>query len=483
MISGIKKRQFGLIFFVELWERWAFYGFQSLFILFITYKHLDETQAYLMFGVFAALLYLTPTIGGYIADKYLGIKRALIIGGLLMLAGYIFLSFAQSMNQTVLALSFIIVGNGLFKPTPSALVSKIFNDNPTVSHSAFTLYYMAINIGSFFGIAITPMVAMYTSFSLSFLISVIGMVIALTNFAWRYSILKDVNGEKDLIPITFKVVFWTLFISAIQIALCYLLFKITDISFYLIIALCIIAVFYMLFDALKVKNYKEKVMQIIGIFLVIEAVIYFIVYNQMFSTLTLFAKHNMNLDLFGITVTPATFAALDALWLIALSPIFAKLYMSMNKRNIHLEIPFKYAIGTAISGIAFIVLVLVIKTTAIDGMISGNWMILYYFFAATAELLIAALGMSLISLYFREEVVTIGMGFFMLALAAGGALAGKLGEFVAMPSTKLAATSSLPIYTVYFEWVGAICLFLGVIYFIIAIILRRWARKNDILLG
>lgn len=393
-----------------MWERYAFYSFQALFLLFITAEHISEDQAYLIFGIFAALLYLTPTIGGYIADKFIGIKRALLIGGVLLFIGYAILASSHSLAQISWALSFIIVGNGLFKPAPTALISKIFSNDASSSHSAFTLYYMGVNIGSFLGIAITPIIAQHTGYSNAFWVSVIGMIVALLNYTIRASLLKDINGAHDTKPLTKNAALLIGAVCIIQIVICYLLFQVTDVSFYLIIALCIIMFIYMLIDSMKLENKKERFMQVIGILLVIEAIVYFVIYNQMFSTLTLFAKHNIHLTLVGLSVSPATYASLDAVWLVILSPILAVVYTKLHNNKL-INIPNKYAFGTILSGIAFISLYLVCLYTAKDGFINGNWMILYFFFAAFAELLIAAIGFSLIAIYFRKEIVTLGMGF------------------------------------------------------------------------
>ncbi|WP_231138692.1 POT-type proton-dependent oligopeptide transporter [Francisella orientalis] len=284
-------------------------------------------------------------------------------------------------------------------------MSKIFNDNPAQSHSAFT-----------------PIIAKYTSYSYAFIICVIGMILALSNYAWRARLLKDIEPENK--KITNKTKALVSLQCLLQIAICYALFQMTDISLYLIIVVCLLTFLYMLNDAENTSSKKEKILQIIGVILVIEAVIYFIIYNQMFSTLVLFANHNVNINLIGFNVSPATYAALDSFWLVVLSPILAILY---KKSVSHLSIPYKYSIGTVIAGLAPLTLYLVIMLTQKNGFIDGNWMIIYFFFEALAELLVAALGFSLIAIYFRKEIVTLGMGFFMLALAFGGALSGKLG--------------------------------------------------------
>ncbi len=197
----------------------------------------------------------------------------------------------------------------------------------------------------------------------------------------------------------------------------------------------------------------------------------------MFSTLTLFAKHNIHLTLVGLSVSPATYTSLNGVWLIILSPFLALIYKKLHS-NKFINIPNKYAFGTILSGIAFISLYLVCLYTAKDGFINGNWMILYFFFASFAELLIAAIGFSLIAIYFRKEIVTLGMGFFMLALAAGGALSGKLGQLVAMPDGKVSALASLPTYMNYFIGLGIVCIVLGAIYFIFSFMMHQRAKAH-----
>ncbi|AIT09636.1 alkaline phosphatase [Candidatus Francisella endociliophora] len=478
MIKDLKVRQFSVLWFVELWERYAFYSFQALFMLFITASHISESQGYLIFGIFASLIYITPTIGGYLSDKYIGIKKALLIGAIFLLFGYIILAIATDLRHVSWALSLIIVGNGLFKPAPTALISKIFNDNPSQSHSAFTLYYMGVNIGSFLAIAFTPIIAQYTSYSYAFIVCAIGMILAITNYVWRASLLKDIAC--DVPPMSARSKFWIALACLAQLLVCYALFQVTDISLYLIISVCILTFIYMINDAKKASDLKEKVLQVIGVILVVEAIIYFIVYSQMFSTLVLFAKHNVDLNLIGLKVSPATYASLDSFWLIVLSPILAILY---RKSIVHLSIPYKYSIGTIIAGIAPLTLYVVIKLTQVNGFIDGNWMFIYFFFGALAELLVAALGFSLISIYFRKEIVTFGMGFFMLAVALGGALSGKLGQLVAIPDSQIDPMISLGIYENYFLWLGVITIVLGLVYALVAKLATSIAKKHNILLG
>ena len=150
------------------------------------------------------------------------------------------------------ALSFIIMGNGLFKPAPTALISKIFTKSPAKSHAAFTIYYMGVNIGSFLGIVITPIIAKYSGYSSAFWISVLGIIVALLNYKIRSGLLKEVNNSCDLKPINLKTISAIILFAIIQLFICFALFQMADISFYLILALCVITFAYMFKDILSI---------------------------------------------------------------------------------------------------------------------------------------------------------------------------------------------------------------------------------------
>jgi POT family proton-dependent oligopeptide transporter len=155
-IEETRKKQFKTLFFIEIWERYAFYSFQCIFMLYIAHLNFSSQKAYLIFGIFSAILYIAPTLGGRIADQLLGHHRSLIIGALIFSLGYLILSYSNSENSVYIALSIIAIGNGFFKPMPSTMISNIYNKDPAKSKSAFTYYYMAIQIGGFFAMILSP---------------------------------------------------------------------------------------------------------------------------------------------------------------------------------------------------------------------------------------------------------------------------------------------------------------------------------------
>jgi len=481
--NSLKRKQFGVICFVEMWERYAFYGFQTLFMLFLTSQHMSESQGYLIFGIFSGLLWILPTFGGALADKVIGVKRALIVGGLLLATGYLLLAFSDSMQTFMLALAFIVTGNGIFKPAPSALVSLIFNKDATQSKSAFTLYYMAVNVGSTVGGIVGPYIALYSSYKAAFFVAFVGMLLSLGNLFLRLKLLKEVNGLKDNAPLSIKIAIITVAFSVVSIVVCYILLNLEDITPYVIVVVWVLALSYLFMLAFKTEDIKSRIKQIIGIILFIEAVAFFVVYNQMFSTITMFAKHNVVNFVLGIPVSPATYASLNPIWIVALSPIIAWFYIALKRANITFDILSKYVVGTMLAGLAFISLALASTYFNVNGMVSGNWLILYFALGSLAELLVAAMGFAIAALYFPKAIVSIVMGVFMISIAQGGNLTGIIAQYVAIPERFDSKMASLNIFINYFYMLGIACVAIAVVYFFLAIYLRKLARKHEVDLG
>jgi proton-dependent oligopeptide transporter, POT family len=478
----LKRKQFGVICFVEMWERYAFYSFQTLFMLFFTSRAVGESQGYLIFGIFSGLLWVFPTFGGALADKVIGIKRALKFGGLLLAIGYLMLAFVNTSHLLMLALAFIIVGNGIFKPAPSALVSLIFNEDATQSKSTFSIYYMAVNIGATLGSLIGPYIALYYNFHIAFMIAFLGMIISLLNLLLRLKVLDTVNGALDKVKLSRYSWFGLLSFSIFGVLISYGLLNLEDVTPYLIMVVWLLGLGYLVRVTLNVKDVEMKIKQFIGIILFIEAVPFFIMYNQMFSTITMFAKHNVDLMLFGLPISAGSFSAFDSIWIMILGPILALLYISLKKLKISFDLLTKYILGTMCAGIAFILLALISMYFNHGAMISANWLVVYFFFGALAELLVAAMGFAIAGLYFSSEIVSIAMGVFMLSLAQGGNLTGLLAQYVVIPSNITDKFLSLHIFIHYFFVLGVICIAMSFLYFCVAKVIRVIAAKYKIIL-
>ena len=203
----------------------------------------------------------------------------------------------------------------------------------------------------------------------------------------------------------------------------------------------------------------------------------------MFSTLVIFARNNINLTVFGFGISPASFTSLNPFWILVLSPILAKLYVFLNKRNIHSTTPDKYALAMFCCALAFFVLMVACWTAGADSKISGLWMVLYYFLTSLAELLISAIGLSVAAQYFPRSMLSFCMGAWLLAQGCGNALAGKLATFIAMPGKGITAVESIHIFTHYFYVFAGACFIVALIFTLTAVWFRKVSTKYQIKLA
>ena len=480
MENHIKKKQFNTLFMIEMWERFAFYTFNGLFVLFAVHSYFNEASAYLVFGIFMALAYGLPTVGGFIADNLIGIKRTLIMGAVVLVFGYFLLALADSYTSTLFALSVIAVGNALFKPNPSALIGMIYRGNSAETNSAFTMYYMAINIGSLIATLFSPIVAKYTSFSVAFWIAFIGMSFALLNFLLRMKIFKDVHNHIGREKLRIKRLLLGLLIIIILIIFSYFMLQFSDVAFYIVVALTILCYGYLLVSGIRDEDKVHKIKQILGVFIFIQAMLFFIIYTQMFSTLIIFAQNNINLSILGFEISPASFTALNPFWILILSPILAKSYVWLDKRGIKSLTTDKYAIAMYCCAFAFFTLIVACYMSGSSYKISGAWMIVYYFLTSFAELLISAIGLSVAAQYFPVRKLSFAMGAWLLAQGCGNALAGKLAGYVALPSNIHSSSESMAVYMKYFYAFAISCLILAIVFTIVAFIVRNISRKKGI---
>ncbi len=197
---------FYLIFSIEFWERFGFYGMQAtLTVYMVKIMGMDESASFVLFGAFSALVYGFVAIGGWIGDKVIGTKRAITLGAIVMMVGYVLVGLSTAVHPLVgptliyIAMGFITVGNGLFKANPSSLLAKLYPENDPRLDGAFTMYYMAINLGSFFSMIITP--ANKMGYGMAFGMSKVRLAITVVNFLFCLRMLKGTGSPADLMPL------------------------------------------------------------------------------------------------------------------------------------------------------------------------------------------------------------------------------------------------------------------------------------------
>jgi POT family proton-dependent oligopeptide transporter len=487
---SLQKKQTNNIIFITFWSQFAVYALNTVLILFLTRPVLshglgyDQTKAYAFIGVAHAAGYLMPVLGGFMADNVLGIRRAILLGSVLlafayllvMLSGFTIGSFGDILFIAAYAL--VPVSNSLLMGTSSSMVSHIYADDAINTKSAMTYYYMAINVGALLATLIAPSLIDSQFGPLSILtLTFVGKAIAALNFAKNYELYNTVIWGKDQERFdktsALKLCFYVASIYS------FTLFAYTHVilASYILSAGCCCGILWFLGKTIALKN-PARIKQLIALLLIIEAVIFFIIYSQMNSTLILFAKSNSNCELLGFMVSPAQYQMLNPLLIILIGSQLPKFY----RRFPQFTIPYQFASGTLLSGVALTTMALA-TLYATDGMINGNYIALTYVLVTIAELWVSAISLSMIGLYCDPKNMAFAMGVMYVASSLSHAISGRVAAWVAIPESVHSAAVRLGYYQSYYLVMGITALGFGVLMVIGAYILQKKMREKGIILA
>ncbi|MGL4957768.1 MAG: oligopeptide:H+ symporter, partial [Plesiomonas sp.] len=351
-----QPKSFYLIFSVELWERFGFYGLQGILAVYLVQElKLTETHSFALFSSFIALVYGLVAVGGWLGDKILGTKRLIILGAITLMVGYAMIAFSTThITWIYLGMGTIAVGNGLFKANPSSLLSKCYDKDDPRLDGAFTLYYMSINIGSFISMLATPYLANRYGWNVAFSLSVIGLLITIINFLMMKGWVKEYGSKPDFKPVDRRNLLLVIIGTVVASLLSSWVLEHILIAHIALALVSIGIVFIFIRETFALKNTARRKM-IVAFVLMLEAVIFFVLYSQMPLSLNFFAIHNTVHSLFGINVEPEQFQSLNPFWIMVASPVLAIIYHRMGDK---LPMPHKFAIGMVLCSGAFLILYL-----------------------------------------------------------------------------------------------------------------------------
>jgi proton-dependent oligopeptide transporter, POT family len=466
-VQYTQTRSFMTIALIELWERFGYYGMQALIVYYMVQRlGFEDSHATLVWSACAALIYVTPAIGGWIGDKVLGTKRTMIMGASILTVGYALMAVPTENTWFLYsALGVIIVGNGMFKPNTANLVRKIYEGDDSKIDSAFTLYYMSVNVGSTFSTLITPWVKDYVNatygnnfgWHAAFGVCSVGLLVGLTNVLIMRQTLGSVGSEPDTRPVEKNKLFAVLACGLITIALSALILENRDLAraFVWTAGLVVLSIFVYLIVISKVS---ERAGLIAALVLTLQTVFFFIFYQQMSTSLSLFALRNVDLDfqLFGMhlwTWAPGQFQALNPIWIMVLSPLFAWIYTKAGKANKDLSIAAKFALGFVAVAVGFFVYGIAAEF-AVGGKTSSWIMIAGYGFYSLGELLVSGLGLAMIARYVPERMGGFMMGAYFVAVGISQYLGGIVANYASIPKNIVDPLQSLAIYTSLFNKLG-----------------------------
>ena len=434
-----------VLFGAEMWERFSYYGMRALLVLYMI-KHLQYTQtdAKTVYGIYTGLVYLTPLLGGFLADKVLGQRKAILIGGIVMAMGHFAMAFPSLLY---LALSLLIFGNGFFKPNISTMVGNLYPQGDARRDGAYTIFYMGINLGAFFSPLVCGFLGERFGWDYGFGAAGVGMVLGLISFLFFQNQLvggyppgNKTNrlGVADWLHVVIG--------SALCLAAAYGLgltlaepkvWPFIGYGVFLIIGLYLAGMAFVFTKVATTGNSEAgvdwqrlMVILVVGLF----TIVFWMGFEQAGSTLTLFAEKETDRTLGGSLAEgfpAAYFQSINPFLIFALAPIFSIIWLNLDRTRFKLTSTAKMGLGLILLGIGFIVMYQAALLAAKNGVVGAGWLTGFYFFATVGEICLSPIGLSLVNKLAPPRVASLMMAVWFTCTSIANYLAAVLEDELA----------------------------------------------------
>lgn len=413
-----------LLFFTEMWERFSYYGMRGVLILYMIKLwsenglNIPESNANLIYGFFTGFVYFTPIIGGMIADKYIGQRKAITIGGITMMIGQFVLFALNSHVGLAIGLILLIIGNGFFKPNISTLVGQLYREGDDRRDSAFSIFYMGINLGAL----IAPLIC---------------GTLAEEWFAVKGT---DINGKEIILSYGFRYAFLA---ASIGMMIGQIAFNLFAKKYLLEIGTTPAgkqsseATPEEIAAAKQPLTVVEKQRIAVIIILTIFVIFFWAGFEQAGSSLTIYTDKYINRSLFGWTIPTTYFQSVNPLFIVALGPVFAWFWTS--KYGKRLTTPVKMSLGMILLGVGFLFMYVATFAVSIDT-VEGqevvlkkaalSWLVLTYFFHTIGELCLSPVGLSVVTKLAPIKLASMLMGVWMLSSFVANIIGGFIASYV-----------------------------------------------------
>ncbi len=435
MMDNARKHPKGLylLFATEMWERFSYYGMRALLILYLTKSylegglHIEEKTAALIYGFFAGLVYFTPLIGGWLADKYLGQRKSITIGGIIMMCGQFCLAAEQSTTFLYAGLFLLIIGNGFFKPNISVVVGDLYPQGDGRRDAAFTIFYMGINVGAFFAPLITGYLAVKYNYRYGFLASGIGMLIGL--------LIYNILGNKYLGDIGKLPSGKSLKENAAT-------------------------------SLPLTKEEKDRTWVII--ILVIFCTIFFAGFEQAGSSMSLYTDRFIDRSVGNFTIPTEWFQSVNPLFIIIMAPLFSMLWTELSWKGKNPSVAIKMGLGMILLGLGFVVMLGAVWQRGgdiADTAIKANLLFLVgtYLMHTVGELCLSPMGLSMVTRLAPVKLASLLMGVWLLTSSVANIAGGYLASFV----------SEVGAFTI-FGLIAGISILFGTV----LLVMNKWLEKK-----
>ena len=459
-----------ILFFAEMWERFSYYGMRALLIFYLTQHWLyNDSPANIIYGAYVSLVYITPVLGGWLADRYLGQRKAVLFGALLLTFGHFLMAFEgtggqddPTINIFWLALSFIIVGSGFLKANISVIVGQLYPRTDVRRDGAYTIFYMGINVGAAIGTIIAGYLGITLGWAYGFGAAGIGMLLGLIVFVLGKPLLLG-QGEPPK-PLAKNTEFVMYGIGIVGVAIMWLLIQYQSVVGGLMLLSGIALLAYVLFEAFKLdKEPRERMFAIL--FLIALQPLFWGLFEQAGGSLNLFTDRYI--DLGGV---PAPiFQSINPIYIILLAPLFAMLWTWLGRKGLEPSTPAKFGLGLVQLGFGFLVLVWGAGTVGIDAKIPVIFLFGIYLFHTTGELCLSPVGLSAMNRLAPRHLASLIMGAWFFATAGGNYVAGVIGAATGGEHGEMTRQGTLDVY-----WqIGLVAIAVG----IVVIVIARFVKK------
>jgi POT family proton-dependent oligopeptide transporter len=447
-------RGLSTLFFTEMWERFSYYGLRPLLILFMSATLMqggfgfERGQASAIVGIYAACVYLASLPGGWVADRLLGLRRAIMLGAVLITAGHLSIGlsgFAVSKVPFFLGLVLIVCGTGLLKPNISAIVGDLYPEGGARRDAGFSIFYMGINLGSFLGQIITGALGEKIGWHWGFGAAGVGMLIGLVTFAVRNrSTLGDLGLEPSRHPDPVvdarqksrgrMVLFAGLGVLAVVFVLAAAGVVTIDpqaigrVMTYVLVGLAVVYFAGVYITGNLTGDEKRRIAVIFVLF--IFAAAFWGAFEQAPTSLNLFARDFTDRTILGFEVPALWFQSINSAFIIIFAPLFAALWVGMARRGMELSSPAKFTLGLLLAALGFAIMIIPANTIVQSGgavKVSAWWLTFSYLFQTLGELSLSPVGLSSMTKLSPRKYVGQMMGIWFLAASVGNLIAGLVG--------------------------------------------------------
>jgi POT family proton-dependent oligopeptide transporter len=469
-----------VLFFAEMWERFSYYGMRALLIFYLT-KHwlFSDEQSGVIYGAYTALVYITPVLGGYLADKYLGQRKAVLYGAVLLTFGHFLMGVEGTGGQDPaalsifwLALAFIIVGSGFLKANISVIVGQLYPRTDVRRDGAYTIFYMGINLGAFLGALLCGWLGETYGWSYGFGAAGVGMLLGLIVFMLGKPLLLGRGEAPDPAALAAPVVGikleWLLYLVGLAaVGACWWMVQNQQIVGGFLGIAGAALVLYVLFTAVVKLAPHDRDRIFAAMFLIIGSVLFWALFEQAGSSLNLYTDRFV--DRSGVPAS--VFQSINAAYIVLLAPVFAALWTFLGRKGMEPSAPGKFGLGLIQLGLGFLVLVLGAATN-VGGPTPVLFIFLIYLLHTTGELCLSPVGLSAMNRLAPAHMASLIMGTWFFASATGNFVAGLIAAATGSERASGEGANAQVVLDVY-QQIGYIAVGVGIAVLLVSPLVKK----------